>query len=707
MRAIEPDRRGTVARRGVEIAYEVYSGDLPTTVLLLPAWSIVHSPIWKAQIPELARHHRVITFDGRGNGASGRPKGAAAYEPDEFAADAVAVLDATATEQAVVAGVSFGGFLTLLLAARHPDRVAGSCFIAATVPFPEEPWPPMLLADFDAERESYVGWDQHNRHAWQRDYERYLEFFFSRCFIEPHSTKQREDCVAWGLETTPETLAETVDGMVGGIAPLVGEGIARLCADVACPTLHIQGDEDEIVPHSWGARLAQELGGELVTIEGGGHLPQARDPVLVNELILDFASRVVPTPPRPRTWTRALCRPRRALYVSSPIGLGHAQRDVAIAEELRLLQPDLQIDWLAQHPVTSVLEARDERVHPASRLLASESAHIEAESHEHDLHAFQAIRNMDEILVANFGVFQSLLEDEHYDLVIADEAWDLDYFLHENPERKRCSFAWMTDFVGWLPMEEGGEREARLTADYNAEMIEHIDRFKRIRDRAIFVGDPDDIAPARFGPGLPAIRSWTEQHFDFSGYITGFEPPSESARADLRSALGYGADETVCIVTVGGSGVGGSLLTKVIAAQSIAKGLLPGLRMVVVAGPRIDPGSLGAPRDVEVHAYVPDLYQHLSVCDVAVVQGGLTTTMELTAGRRPFVYFPLANHFEQQHHVRHRLDRYGAGIAMDYAASTPQDIGEAIAKALSGPVDYRSVEADGAARAARLLAELL
>ena len=48
---------------------------------------------------------------------------------------------------------------------------------------------------------------------------------------------------------------------------------------------------------------------------------------------------------------------------------------------------------------------------------------------------------------------------------------------------------WLTDFVGWLPMADGGEREAFLTADYNAEMIEHIARFPRVRDRAVFVGD--------------------------------------------------------------------------------------------------------------------------------------------------------------------------------------------------------------------------
>ena len=207
------------------------------------------------------------------------------------------------------------------------------------------------------------------------------------------------------------------------------------------------------------------------------------------------------TAPAPRTWTRALARKRRALYISSPIGLGHAQRDVAIADELRVLRPDLEIDWLAQTPVTSVLETRGERIHPLSAELASESAHITAESSEHDLNAFQAIRRMDEILVANFMVFHDAVEGGEYDLVIGDEAWDIDHFLHENPELKRTAFAWMTDFVGWLPMPSGGEREAFLTADYNAEMIEHVERFPRLRDRAIFVGDPDDIVPDDFGPG--------------------------------------------------------------------------------------------------------------------------------------------------------------------------------------------------------------
>src|SRR5690606_4334696 len=147
----------------------------------------------------------------------------------------------------------------------------------------------------------------------------------------------------------------------------------------------------------------------------------------------------------------------------------------AVAKELRELIPELRIDWLAQHPVTRVLEANDETIHPASVTLAGESPHIEPlMGEEHELDVFQAIREMDEILLANFHVFHDVASAGDYDLWIGDEAWEVDYYLHENPELKTAPFAWLTDFVGYLPMagaERGvtddAGREAFLTADYN------------------------------------------------------------------------------------------------------------------------------------------------------------------------------------------------------------------------------------------------
>jgi predicted glycosyltransferase len=255
-------------------------------------------------------------------------------------------------------------------------------------------------------------------------------------------------------------------------------------------------------------------------------------------------------------------------------------------------------------------------------------------------------------------------------------------------------------------MPDGGAHEAFLTADYNAEMIEHIARYPRVRDRAVFVGEPADVVPDSFGAGLPPIRPWTEEHFRFAGYVTGSDPAEFSGRQALRAELGYHADERVCIVAVGGSGVGAPLLRRVMDSFPMAKWLVPELRMIVVAGPRIDPAALPAAGGLEVRPYVPGLYRHLAACDLAIVQGGLTTAMELTANRRPFLYFPLEHHFEQNFHVPHRLARYRAGRRMDYGDSPPEVIAPAIAQEIGRDVDYRSVAADGAARAA-LLAEML
>jgi UDP:flavonoid glycosyltransferase YjiC (YdhE family) len=139
----------------------------------------------------------------------------------------------------------------------------------------------------------------------------------------------------------------------------------------------------------------------------------------------------------------------------------------------------------------------------------------------------------------------------------------------------------------------------------------------------------------------------------------------------------------------------------------MARAKLPELRMIVVAGPRIDPKSLQPPAGVELRAFVPDLDRHLAACDLALVQGGLTTCMELTAAGTPFVYFPLKNHFEQNFHVAHRLDRYRAGRRMEFAASTPDMIADAMVVALQAPTAFAPVEAGGAARAARMLADLI
>jgi pimeloyl-ACP methyl ester carboxylesterase len=696
-RACYPRDEGYVERNGVRVFYEVYGhGDL--AFLLLPTWEIVHSRAWKCQIPYFARHGTVVTFDPRGNGRSDRPLDVAAYDRRVIVGDALAVLDQAGVEQVVVVAWCNAGE-ELILAAEHPERVSRLVLIAPGLRVTDEPADQEGPYSFDDEPVTPDGWAKWNRHYWLSDWSGFLEFFFDECFTEPHSTKQIEDAIGWGLETDPQTIARGIDAEW----PNHREQALRLLSRVPCPTLVIQGSGDAVVGPGRGGAVADAIpDARLITVEGAGHAPHMRDPVRTNLVIRDFAY-----PPLPCRWVRAGSRGRRVLFVSSAIGLGHARRDVAIARELRRLRPGLEIDWLAQDPVTRVLEGCGERVHPASGVLAGESSHIESEARGHELYVFGAFRRMDEILVSNFMVFCDLVREERYDVWVGDEAWELDYFLHENPELKTAGYVWLSDFVGWLPMPDGGERERFLTADYNAEMLEQVARFPRVRDRSIFIGDPEDIVPGRFGPGLPPIREWTEQHFDFAGYITGFDPATVADREALRERLGYGPGERVCVATVGGSGVGEHLLARVIASYPRARRLVPGLRMIVIAGPRIDPATLLTADGLEIRPYVHDLYEHLAACDLAIVQGGLSTTMELTATRRPFLYFPLERHFEQNLHVPHRLQRYHAGRRMDYRTSPPDTIATAIAQEIDRDTHYQPVTTDGATRAATLIAQLL
>jgi pimeloyl-ACP methyl ester carboxylesterase/predicted glycosyltransferase len=722
MRARYPDLTGFVVRDGVKVAYEVFGGG-SVTVLLLPSWSIVHSRIWKMQVPYLARHARVITFDGRGNGLSDRPRDTAAYASKEFVADALAVLDAVGVDDAVVVGASMGAGYGLELASTAPDRVAALFLLGPTVACLDgaDAAPPQSEAEtatqapntrpveepapgFHDRPKEPEGWALYNAQVWRERFPDFLHFFFRQVFSEPHSTKPIEDATGWALETDGQTLVIAEDSTYGASDQTALRG---MLSRVRCPTVIVHGSDDHIIPLATGEALAKAMAAELLVIEDGGHSAQVKDPVAVNLALRRLLGSIADPPVRTVRRARALHRPRRVLYLSSPIGLGHARRDVAIADALRQLHPDVQVDWLAQHPLTELLERRGERIHPASAYLASESAHLESESAEHDLHAFQTIRRMDEILLNNFMVFTELVQEQPYDAWIGDEAWELDHFLHENPELKRAPYVWLTDFVGWLPMPDGGDPEAALAADYNGEMVEHIARYPYVRDRALFVGNRDDIVPDRLGPALPGIAEWTQEHFHFVGYVTGFDPSEVADPVAVRAELGYRDDEQICVVTVGGSGVGADLLRRVIAAYPAAKRLVPQLRMIVVAGPRIHPSSLPRHPGLEIRAYVHDLYRHLAVCDLAIVQGGLTTTMELTANRRPFLYVPLRHHFEQNFHVRHRLDRYGAGRCVNYEEIEPDALAAIIAAEVGRAVDYRPVETDGARLAAERIAELL
>lgn len=677
---IRPTCDGFIERGGVRTYYAVW-GEAGPAIVFAPIYQVVDMRFLKATVPYLARYFRVVTIDLRGSGRSDRPTEPDAYSLEHYYADMLAVIDHLQLDRLAIIGVSAAAMLAIRLAAEQPERV--SHLISSGGEF--------LWGAFEATPE-----DEKYLRRMREDFTTHLDAFFSRMFPEAHSTKQYEDAVHYGWTTTGPTLALASLGWAGNH---FGEHATR----VTSPTLIIHGTDDRHISYQLGLELHKLIPhSQMLTIEEGAHVTLVRDPVVYNRAVRDF----VGAPPKERVWRRAMSRPRRALFLSSPIGLGHVQRDVAIARELRKLEPDLEIDWFTVSPATRYLEREGEKVHPITRYLANESRHFEHVAGEHDLSAFYGLRTMDEIMVNNFMTFSDLMEAEHFDLIIGDEAWDVDYYYHENPELKRQPFVFLTDFIGLLPVE-GNEREAFLCADRNADDLEHIGRFPYIRDAAIFIGNPDDVVEDRFGPGLPIIREWTDQNFRYSGYTLPFDPAALADQEALRAKLGYKQGETLVIAAVGGTSVGSHLLHKIAAAFPHMKRQVPNLHMVLVTGPRLGGEAFPDLPGLEVTAYVHNLYEHLACCDLALVQGGLSTCMELVANRKPFINFPLQRHFEQLVHVQRRLRNYGADCAMNYGDVTPERLVDRALDILHKPVKYRAVETDGASRAARMIAHVL
>jgi pimeloyl-ACP methyl ester carboxylesterase len=283
-RARYPDETGYVEHGdGVRVFYEVY-GDSPDVVCLLQPWAVNHSRSWRAQIPYFARHFRVLAIDPRGNGRSDRPRERAAYSRTAHVRDVVAVLDATGTERAMVAGVSPRAALALALAVEHPDRVRAIAFITPQLWIEEDFVRPFASGS----HERYEGMDKLNPHYWTQDYRGFAEWFAEWTSPRPHSTRQREEFVRQAMETDGETLVPSTIGF----EMYEREEALELARGIRCPVLVTQNGGEAMYPKHTSGPLAEATGGRLHVFEGLGPLVASRWPVAMNIVLREFFESV-------------------------------------------------------------------------------------------------------------------------------------------------------------------------------------------------------------------------------------------------------------------------------------------------------------------------------------------------------------------------------------------------------------------------------
>jgi hypothetical protein len=396
----------------------------------------------------------------------------------------------------------------------------------------------------------------------------------------------------------------------------------------------------------------------------------------------------------------------RVLFVSGSLGLGHATRDLAVVREILRKAPATEIGWLAASPTTETLTAAGETLVPECREYWCETDTADAMGTKGQLNLTHYVYRAFGKWIHNAGIIGRACRRGAFDLLVGDETYEV---IVANVLGIRplpgIPFVMMYDFWG---MDVSTKKLSERLGAWGLNFIWSHERRVTGRDdnAALFIGEPADIRDRRFGAFLPNRRRYADDHVIFLGYILTFDPASLPPKPALKAELGYGPGPLV-VCTVGGTAVGRELLELCGRAYPPAVARIPGMRLVLVGGPRIDPAGIQAPAGVERRGLVPDLYRHLAASDLVVTQGGGTTTLELTALRVPFLFFPVKSQAEQEITIAGRLARHGAGVRMSLDETTPELLAREIVQHLGREAVYPRIACDGASRAAEIILDRL
>ena len=395
---------------------------------------------------------------------------------------------------------------------------------------------------------------------------------------------------------------------------------------------------------------------------------------------------------------------KRVLFVSLQVGMGHVTRDVAIVNALRLRTPHLDVSWVAHPLACKLLAQAGESILPESRFSADYNQSLSRCLSGYRLNIMRYLALGKKAWADNADLLGRVIAEHGFDLVIGDESYELTAAMAKRRVHLRCRMILIEDVVGLQAMTSSPlERIGVYVQNRRLAM-------RRARPGArvvgFFVGELEDVPDGPFGFRLPNRRDFAAQYYHFLGYVIRFDPAEYADKAKVRARLGYGP-EPLLVCATGGTSAGKELVELCGKAYTILKAAIPDLRMVAVCGELFGAKPPELPPGVELHSHVPDLHEHYAACDLAVVVGGGTTTVELTALRRPFIFFPLENQFDQQLNIADRLARHGAGIKMRFYETTPRSLAEAIGENIGREATWPSIRADGAERAAKLVSEVL
>jgi len=362
----------------------------------------------------------------------------------------------------------------------------------------------------------------------------------------------------------------------------------------------------------------------------------------------------------------------------------------------------VELTWLASPLAARVLEEEGEQLHPASPQSADYNTVFDRVTEGYGFNVVKYMYYGMKLWNRNVELFRGVCREHSFDLVMGDEIYELLFAIAEGRLEPQCPLVMIHDFLGAVTMTRN-PLERLIWYSVHRKMVSTL-RHPRIRH--CFLGESEDILDRSGGPFLPNWRHLAREHMEFLGYAIRFDPADYADRAAVRARLGYGSEPLV-VCALGGASVGGGLLELCGKALPIMKAQAPDLRMVAVGGALFDPASVSLPEGVETRGYLPNLHEHYAASDLAIIVGGGTSATELTALKRPFIYFPLERQYDQRIYIPRRLARHRAGVQMEFASTTPEELAATALASLGQAVDYADIPLDAPRRAAELVEETL
>jgi uncharacterized protein (TIGR00661 family) len=395
---------------------------------------------------------------------------------------------------------------------------------------------------------------------------------------------------------------------------------------------------------------------------------------------------------------------KHILFISWQGAMGHVTRDLAIVNEFHRIAPDVDVSWVA-HPLgAKLIQEAGEKLLPESEQVGDYNLVLAQTTEKFGVNLLKYVQRYQESSKKNAQLVNQLLQKYDFDLIVGDEIYETLVAFAEGKIQLNCPVIMIEDFIGIQSID--GNLIMRMGAYLkNRKLVKATEKTSSTITH-LFVGEFEDIADRRYDFFLPNCRDIARKYYRFLGHIVRFDPAEYRDKTKIRTKLGYG-NEPLVICATGGTGVGRELLELCGEAYPLLKKEIPDLHMVCVCGELLglDPPKLSP--DVELHTFIPDIYEHYAACDLAVVVGGGTTTIELTALGKPFIFFPLENQFDQQIYVSERIARHKAGIRMEYRQTTPEMLAKAILKNIGKKIEGKSIPFDGAKKAAEIMSEYL